>query len=482
VGPRPPASGSPPGSRPATTGWRASGSSSTSSRHGSWRAATGRWWTSRARARQPGQPLPARGLAAWESNRSGDWRIWARRLEGSAPRQLSPDEPGLQHCCAHISPDGSQLVYLSRAVPSDDYSDLEVAGELRLVRAADGATRTLAAAARPYGWGNRAAVWRNDRELVYIDGEGRTRLLDTETAGSARLTDEPRRKLAWLIDARMRHAVSGSPTFSSYDRSTRQIVEGPRRQGCEPYFSHDGRFGFWVEGAGGPIRWVGLESGASGTLLEHEDPRIPGSQRYAYFPMLSRDGRLLAFGASPGDHDHFKSNYDIFVAPVDADSLALRGRPLRLTAHPASDRYPDVHVEALDVEAWTRLAPPVPLPAAAPAVRAAVAREPFAVSAILQACSRAPSLREISPYRSALIVCEWRVTQVLAGEPPGDHLRLAHWALRDGERMPITAAAAGFAAQLRVEPLVGTSQIEGYPVFDTLRPAPELAVHYARER
>ena len=72
-------------------------------------------------------------------------------------------------------------------------------------------------------------------------------------------------------------------------------------------------------------------------MLEHEDPRIPGSQRYAYFPMLSRDGRLLAFGASPGDHDHFKSNYDIFVAPVAADSLALRGRPLRLTAHPASD-------------------------------------------------------------------------------------------------------------------------------------------------
>ena len=67
--------------------------------------------------RRPEEPLPARGLVTWESNRSGAWRIWTRRLEGSPARQLSPDEPGRQHCCAHLSPDGSKLVYLSRDVP-----------------------------------------------------------------------------------------------------------------------------------------------------------------------------------------------------------------------------------------------------------------------------------------------------------------------------------------------------------------------------
>jgi hypothetical protein len=260
------------------------------------------------------------------------------------------------------------------------------------------------------------------------------------------------------------------------------VVESPRQPGCEPYFSHDGRFGFWVEGAGGPIRRIDLRTGVIGTLLEHRDPRIPGAQRYAYFPMLSRDGRLLAFGASPGDHDHFRSNYDIFVAPVDPASLEMRGRPLRMTAHPASDRYPEVHVETLDVDRWRQQAPPVPLSGVATAPAPVAVTGPFAVNAVLEACSRVPSLREISPYRDALIVCEWTITAVLAGEPPGDRLRVAHWALRDGARQPIAAATPGFAVPLRLEPFVGTSQVEGYPVFDTLRPALALPLHYARER
>jgi len=434
----------------------------------------------RARTRRPEDPLPARGLLTWESNRSGEWRIWARRLEGSAPRQLTPDEPGRQHCCAHISPDGSQLVYLSRTGPADEYLDVEIAGELRLLRLADGATRGLVAA-RAYATGNRAAVWRSDEELVYIGADGRTRLLNVASGRTRPLTDEPRGVHAWLLDASLRHAVDGWPTFSAYDPRTRQIEPGRRRPGCEPYFTHDGRLGFWVAGAGGPIRWIELASGRTGTLLAHEDPRIPGTQRYAYFPMLSSDNRLLAFGASPGDHDHFRSNYDVFVAPVDPRSLELLGRPLRLTAHPASDRYPDVHVEALDVERWRRDAPPVPLGAGAESVRPAVAERPFTVNAVLRACSRSPSLREIAPYRSALVVCEWDVRQVLAGEAPSARIRVAHWALKDGARQPITTATPGMAIRLEVEPLVGTSQIEGYPVFDSLQPAPGLAVHYSRK-
>ncbi len=437
------------------------------------------------RARHPIDPLPARGVVAWESNRGGDWRIWTRRLEGSAPRKLSLDEADRQHCCAHISPDGRRLVYLSRLVPSDQYPELEVAGELRLVNLDDGTARTLVGDARPYGWGNRAAVWRSDSELIYIDGKGRTQQMDVDTGATSTLSGEPQGLLAWLFDATLRHAVRGSPNFSSYDAAARRIAERPRLRGCEPYFSHDGRLGFWVEGAGGPIRTIDLSGGTIGTVLEHKDPRIPGAQRYAYFPMVSRDGRMFAFGASTGDHDHFRSNYDIFVAPVNPASLELLGRPLRMTAHPGSDRYPDVHVETLDVNRWKREAPPVPvpLPVAASATTPA-ATAPFAVRASLQACSRTPSLREISPYRDALIVCEWKVVEVLSGKPPGSSLRVAHWALRDGAAQPITFAAPGFTRELRIEPVIdnGNSQFDGYPVFDTLRAAPGLAVHFARER
>ncbi len=443
---------------------------------GDWRVVDLSGAGSAAVRRGPGQGVPARGFVAWESRRGGDWRIWSRRLEGSAPRQLSPDEPDRQHCCTHVSPDGSQLVYLSRDVPRDEYPQLEVPGELRLLRLDGGGERTLVADARPYGWGNRAVVWRNDHELVYIGADGRTWQLDVGSGQATLLLRERQRKLAWLVDATLRRGVKGAAAFSAYDHEARRVVEGERFPGCEPYFSHDGRFGFWVRGGGGPFHWIDLRSRETGVLLEKDDPRIADDQRYAYFPMLSRSGEMLAFGASPGDHDHAFSNYDIFVAPVDPATLALQGRPLRLTLHPAGDRYPDVHVESLDRARWEREAPPV---AVAPARKApAAAGKPFAARLTLGACSRAPSLREISPYRAALIVCEWTLDEVLAGEPAGPRLRIAHWALRDGQRQPVASLAPGAPARLQVQPLASV-ETEGYPLFDTLKSAPELPVHFA---
>ncbi|MBK5256402.1 MAG: hypothetical protein JJE39_10250, partial [Vicinamibacteria bacterium] len=428
--------------------------------------------------RRPEQPLPARGFVVWESNRTGDWRIWTRRLEGSPPRQLSRSEAGRQHCCAHLSPDGSMVAYLSRSVPVDEYPELEVAGDLRLLRLDGGGERTLVAEARPYGWGNRAVVWRNDRELSFIGHEGRTFLLDTASGRTSILSDEPRIKLAWLVDATGRHAVNGSPTFSRYDSGSKRIAEAERWPGCEPYFSHDGRFGFWVERAGGPVRSVEFATGKTGTLLDHLDPRIPGNQRYAYFPMLSRDGRMLAFGASAGDHDHFKSNYDIFVAPLNPATLEILGRPQRMTSHAASDRYPDVHVDSLDLERWRRDLPPVPLIEETLPPKAV---GPINARAELRVCSRAPSLREISPYRDALIVCEWEIMELVLGLPSDNRVRVAHWALRSGERQPITTIAPGFTALLSLEPMSGADQTKGYPVFDTLPRTPNRPLRYARE-
>ncbi len=433
-----------------------------------------------ARARAKNEPPPARGLLAWESNRGGEWRIWTRRLESPAATRLSPQEPGRQHCCAHLSPDGSRLVYLSRAVPNDQYPELEVAGELRLVNLKTGKARTLVPEARPYGWGNRAAVWRNDSEVIYIDGKGRTQVKDVDSGKTSTLSNEPQGRLAWLFDATLRSAVRGSPGFSPYDAASGRIDERPRLRGCEPYFSHDGRFGFWVEGAGGPIRSIDLASGAIATVLEHKDPRIPGSQRYAYFPMVSRDGRMFAFGASNGDHDHFKSNYDLFIAPLDPRSLQLTGRPMRMTSHPASDRYPDVHVETLDLDRWKDQTRGAPVSEASPQPLAAAG--PFTVRATLAACSRPPSLREISPYRDALIVCEWTVIETLSGVAPGNRIRAAHWALRGGASQPITSAAPGSTRDLRFEPDRDRSLFEGYPVFDTLSAAPGLAVHYVPQK
>jgi len=318
---------------------------------------------SRAGAAAAGSAVPERpfrlgdGFVVWESNRSGAWRIWTARLDGTGVRRLSADEPGMQHCCAHISPDGTRLVYLSRAAPADRYPKVEVPGELRLVAlgspggpggpggdALPTLGQVIASSARTYGWGDRSAVWRSDRELIHVAGDGHTEMLELAGDRVVRqraLTTEPRETLGWLIDATLRHATSAAPTFSVYDGAGRRVLERRDLGGCEPYFSHDGRWGFWVPGAGGPIDRIDLVTRETSTILRKNDPRL-GAKGYLYFPMLSRDGRLLAFGASAGEHSHFEADYDIFVVPTDPESLAVVGPPVRITTDPATDRYPDV--------------------------------------------------------------------------------------------------------------------------------------------
>jgi hypothetical protein len=291
----------------------------------------------------PAQPAPD-GVVVWESNRTGDWRIFAARLDGSGARQLSPDDE-LQHCCPHLAPDGSGLVYLARDAPKHRYPPRDVAGPLRWLRLDGGGARTLVAAARSYGWGNRAAIWHGPGALAYVDGDGRSALLDLASGRSTLLTTEPRRELGFLVDRTRRWASSGAPTFSEYDARLRRVHERPVLNGCEPYFTDDGRFGFWVSGNGGPLLRIDLATRRMRPIVRQNDPRI-GPQRYLYFSMISRDGRWLAYGASDGAHQHFRSDYDVYVVPLDPRTLELAGAPTRVTAHPGTDRYPDVWVPA----------------------------------------------------------------------------------------------------------------------------------------
>ena len=81
-------------------------------------------------------------------------------MEGGGPRRLSPDEPGRDHCCPHISPDGWRIAYLSGEGGSREYPDDGMLGTLHLIAPDGGDDRVVAAAARSY-FENRAVVWRS---------------------------------------------------------------------------------------------------------------------------------------------------------------------------------------------------------------------------------------------------------------------------------------------------------------------------------
>ncbi len=289
---------------------------------------------------------PGRGFVVWESNRTGAWRLWIRDLDGSPPRRLSPEEGDRQHCCPHVSPDGERLVYLSLPRGQAGYPESGASGPMHLIDPDGAGDRVIAGEARTY-FEHRAAVWRSASELIYIDAEGRTRLLDLETGDELLLTEHGEARHGWLINSRLTHATTGRPSFSTYDRGGRRVEPARVLGGCQPYFSHDGRWGIWVAGAGGPIRALELASRRTVEVLAKSDPRLPDGQGYLYFPVLSHDSTLLAVAASPDQHDHQTSNYDVFVAAVDPDTLEVLGDAWRVTSDPASDRFPDVYAQPL---------------------------------------------------------------------------------------------------------------------------------------
>jgi hypothetical protein len=294
-----------------------------------------------------------RGFAVWESNRTGSWRIWYRDLDGSGLRRLSPEEEGRDHFAPHISPDGTHLVYLSYPTPRNAYKSIPegVSVPLHLLRIEDGSDRVLVSSARSYNE-DRAVVWLGSHELIYIDHRGITKQLELSSGEERPLTEEPQPKFGFLINPTMTHATTGRPTtFSLYDPEKRSIARRRAENGCQPYFSHDGRWGFWIEKNGGPVRRIDLVTGATGNIIARNDPRMPEGHRYLYFPMLSSCQRLIAFASSrsSSQHDHFRADYDVFVGRVDPLSLELVEEPVRYSFDPGTDRFPDVFLSGMEL-------------------------------------------------------------------------------------------------------------------------------------
>ncbi|MCM2268986.1 MAG: LamG domain-containing protein [Thermoanaerobaculia bacterium] len=312
----------------------------------------------------------ARGLLVWESNRSGDYRIWTSDLGGRGARQLTADEAGRDHCCARISPDGERVAYLSMPVSRRRYLPPTATGELRLLRL-DGGERLLSATARHVG-AHRAVVWWSPTELAYLEADGTTRALDLALGASRVVARGAAAEPGWLVAPGGGHATTNEPTFGEVDPATGRVRLATPLGGCEPTYSADGELGLWVAGAGGPLDVVDLATRATRSLVRKSDPRLPEGWRYLYFPALSPDRTQLAWAASNGEHDHFRADYDVFVAPLDPATLELAGPPLHVAPHPGVDRFPDV---------W-RLAPPRP-PGTRPAATRVAAAAPAAAPPVL---------------------------------------------------------------------------------------------------
>ena len=88
---------------------------------------------------------------------------------------------------------------------------------------------------------------------------------------------------------------------------------------------------------------------------------------------------------------------------------------------------------------------------------------PVEIEGVLETRARVPTLDEITPYRRALVVERWRVERVAAGdlgEPNPATVRVARWAILDGDATAASRLAPGARARLAIEPYDAQTQLE----------------------
>lgn len=190
------------------------------------------------------------GFIIWESNRSGAWRLWRIGLDGKGLKQISPDEPSRDHYCPHISPNGRKVVYLSYPKEQTGYEpyNSKKPAPMHIMNTDGTGDRVILPSARAYSE-DRAVVWVDDDTFHYIDGEGISSEYRLSTSRSIALSKQTYTGSGWIVNAQKSFAITGSPNFSRYNPTTQTINVGKELDGCQPYFSADGKWGFWMGGA-----------------------------------------------------------------------------------------------------------------------------------------------------------------------------------------------------------------------------------------
>lgn len=271
------------------------------------------------------------GEIVWESNRTGQWELYAMNADGTGARRLT-DLGGLGtrydgYLRPRISPDGKLVLFA--------YGKVNAPVETWVVPADGGEPRKLATGS--------PLNWSADSKAVFLVREWQLLRHEVATGEEAVIysgklpTDGKSGGTVGAVRADLKAVVVRSPRTNEYF-----LMESGKTEktmgGCEPRFSADGRCVYWVQGPQDFRMWDSV------TNEEHQLLGKPDNEphNYTYFPTVSADGRWILCGASPGQHDHTTSDYEVLLQELK-DWKPI-GKPIRLTFNQRTDRWPNLHV------------------------------------------------------------------------------------------------------------------------------------------
>jgi len=279
----------------------------------------------RTEMKKPG--LLSQGYVVWESNRTGQWELYRANLDGSGFRQLTNlakiyQIPYDSYLRPRISPDGKTILF--------GYGKSKAPVEVWTIPSDGGEPKKLTV-------GN-PLNWSPDGKIIYFVRDSQVWKYEFNTGKESILyqrqvpVDGRDGNMVGDISPDLKAAVFRSPEANEYfvfDKGETIKTTG----GCEPSFSSDGKYMYWVQGPKDFRIWD-IQNNKEWQLLG-----TPPYERwnYTYFPQVSWNNLWLVFGASPDQHDHNTSDYEIFIQELR--NWQPVGKPIRISNDPKTDRW-----------------------------------------------------------------------------------------------------------------------------------------------
>ena len=280
------------------------------------------------------------GFLVWSSNRSGNHDLWMQTLPNGTPQQLT-SHPHAEYY-PRISPDGSKIVF-SRSKPAWTSHRDFWGWSVILLDLATGQEQELAR-------DGNVASWSADGQRIYFQRDGRQVVELHLASGEERIVLESGKNIdlpadTWLGlpvpepgGTRIALTLSGARrTTALIDTADASIRD--TGNGCQLAWAPDGSYLFKVDHGGKQMNALYTLDPASLAMEKWFD--YPGEFSHEYFPRAANTGDFLVYGASSGDHEHDKADYEIFLWQIGQPAESA----LRMTFHSGNDNWPDIYLK-----------------------------------------------------------------------------------------------------------------------------------------
>lgn len=236
-------------------------------------------------------------------------------------------------------------------------------------------------------------------------------------------------------------------------------------RGCWTSMAPDNTYRMWMlDGAHRNLTLIDTPTGRRWQVPLAQAPGIGGHE--VYHPRWSAHPRIMVM-TGPYKIRHGGNNIrgggdsvELHVGRFSPDFETVEAW-VQVTTNPHANFYPDIWIDpatfTLDPRQATRYKEAQDLSATVPQDDV----ETLEVRVRLVETAPIPSPEDILPYTRALVANTYAIESVIQGSLDAPRILIAHWAIREGERLPDVQRQPGESFTLRIQDYLARNDLEG---------------------